>query len=126
MRLTRLDHVQVAIPKGKEPEARAFYGEVLGLREIPKPPELAGRGGLWFQLGDVQIHLGSDAAHAAPSPKAHLAFHVEDLEAARARLRGAGARFEEGPPIPGAPRFFVFDPFGFRLEFQQAAHVASP
>jgi catechol 2,3-dioxygenase-like lactoylglutathione lyase family enzyme len=51
-----LDHVQVAAPDGCENEARRFYGELLGLEELEKPPLLAARGGVWFRVGAQQLH----------------------------------------------------------------------
>lgn len=53
-----LHHMQLAMPRGEEAAARAFYGGVLGLTEIGKPPVLAARGGAWFKAGDVALHLG--------------------------------------------------------------------
>src|SRR5260370_23105018 len=86
-----LDQVQVAIPADEHAvkQARWFYGEVLGLRELPKPDALAGRGGVWDQAGDLALHIGLDPAHH-PAPKAHPPLLVRDLEALRARLEQAG------------------------------------
>ena len=53
-----IDHVQLAAPPGCEAAARRFFGELLGLQELPKPPALAVRGGLWFQCGAQQLHIG--------------------------------------------------------------------
>ena len=89
MTILRINHVQLAMPRGREDEARRFYGEVLGLREIPKPVALAARGGVWFALGDAQLHLGVDVDFR-PARKAHLAFEVGDLDSIAARCGAAG------------------------------------
>ena len=87
--LTRLDHVQLALPAGGEDEARRFYGELLGLAELAKPPVLAARGGVWFQGSQVVVHLGVEAEFR-PARKAHPAFRASNLDALRARLTAAG------------------------------------
>ncbi|MGC8485975.1 MAG: glyoxalase, partial [Candidatus Baltobacteraceae bacterium] len=85
---TRVDHLQIAIPAGGEEAARAFYGALLALRELPKPPELLARGGLWFRSGSVAVHLGVDPDFR-PAKKAHVAFACAEYEALVARLRAA-------------------------------------
>ena len=107
----RLDHVQLAAPPGCEAEARRFFGEVLGLREVEKPPALAARGGVWFE----QLHVGVEDPFA-PARKAHPAFVVDDLDALAARI--GEVQWDEA--IPGVPRFYAHDPFGNRLEFVQS------
>jgi catechol 2,3-dioxygenase-like lactoylglutathione lyase family enzyme len=90
------DHVQLAMPAGEEDAARAFYGDVLGMRELEKPEELRARGGAWFASGDVvHLHLGVETPFVAAN-KAHPAFRCVDLPALRARLRESGARVVEG------------------------------
>ena len=105
----RIDHVQVAAPPGCEAEARAFYGGVLGLRELPKPEALRARGGVWFEL----LHVGVEDEFA-PARKAHPAFAVDDLEGLAARI-GDGVQWDDA--VPGVRRFYARDPFGNRLEF---------
>lgn len=118
--ITGLDHVQVAIPVGSEQVAREYYGVVLGMREIPKPPALAQRGGCWFTSGDAVLHLGVEQLFA-PAKKAHPAFLVTDLDALAEALEGGGASVTRSDgELPGIRRFHTFDPFGNRLEFQQA------
>ncbi len=112
------DHVQITMPRGEEPRARAFYGETLGLPELAKPAALAGRGGAWFRCGDRELHLGVEDDFR-PQRKGHPAFRVADLAALRLRLVAAGAPISEGVPLPGRVRFETRDPFGNRLEFQQ-------
>ena len=113
--LPRLHHVQIAMPAGREAEARAFYGDLLGLDEIHKPPRLAARGGCWFRVGDRELHLGVDPAFQ-PATKAHIALLVHDLAAMRRRLDKAGVPTREDEPLPGYSRFYADDPFGNRVE----------
>jgi len=108
--LSGLDHIQLAIPKGSENIARAFYGGKLGLIEVEKPTALAGRGGCWFEGPGIKLHLGVETPFQ-PARKAHPALVVDDLEAAQVALNGG-----EISALPGLRRFFVADPFGNRIE----------
>jgi catechol 2,3-dioxygenase-like lactoylglutathione lyase family enzyme len=112
-----IDHVQVAIPRGREDDARAFYGGVLGLEEIPKPEPIRARGGVWFRAGAQELHLGVEDPFA-PARKAHPGLVADDLGAIRARLAATGAGFEDDAKIAGVDRLFVHDPFGNRLELR--------
>lgn len=122
--ITGLDHVQVAIPVGGEPSAREYYGEVLGMEEVPKPPHLAQRGGCWFRSGSAVLHLGVQTPFT-PAAKAHPAFLVTDLDHLAAVIAESGGEvtYSDGE-LPGIRRFHTFDPFGNRLEFQQAPEPA--
>ena len=114
-----LDHLQLAMPKGGEQEGRAFYGALLGMEEIPKPPNLAARGGLWFRCGALQVHLGVEAEFR-PAKKAHPAFQVTDLAATIEALKAASCEIKFDPePSPGVERAFTEDPFGNRIELVQ-------
>jgi len=95
---------------------RDFYGAVLGLNEIPKPESLAGRGGAWFELGQIGLHLGADPDFH-PATKAHPCFIVDDLDGLSRILKEAGNSITEAEPVGGKRRFFTVDPFGNRLEF---------
>jgi catechol 2,3-dioxygenase-like lactoylglutathione lyase family enzyme len=106
-----LDHVQVAAPPGCEPEARRFYGELLGLQEVEKPEPVRGRGGVWFE----QLHVGV-AEDFTPARKAHPALRVEDLDGLAERLRAAGAPVQWDEALPGVRRFYTADPWGNRIE----------
>jgi catechol 2,3-dioxygenase-like lactoylglutathione lyase family enzyme len=110
-----LDHLLLAMPHGKEADARAFYGGLLGLAELEKPPNLAARGGVWFALGTQQLHLGVEKDFR-PAQKAHPAFLVKDLVGLRTRLAQHGYAPYEDEPLAGFRRFYVADPFGNRLE----------
>ena len=118
MNVVAIDHVQLAIPPGGEAEARRFYGDVLGFREVPKPPVMAARGGMWFQAGPVQIHLGIEPEMRA-SVKAHPALVVDDLDGFVAALAAAGAKWTPSDEIPGTRRGHTWDPFGNRIELIQ-------
>ena len=114
-RVAGLHHVQLAMPSGGEDEARAFYGGVLGLEEIPKPPALAARGGCWFRLGPAELHLGVEEGFR-PARKAHPALLVTDLDGLRSEIAAAGAEVTDDEGLPGFERFYATDPFGNRLE----------
>lgn len=119
MKILSIDHVQLAMPAGQEDRARGFYVELLGFTEIPKPPELAKRGGAWFQSGDVQLHLGVETDFRA-ARKAHPAFLVDQLESLLAVVQEAGYETDTSqPPLDGYKRAHVFDPFGNRIELME-------
>lgn len=110
-----MDHVQLAIPRGGEEAARAFYGGVLGLVEREKPAQLVANGGLWFEGEGLQLHLGVEKDFS-PAHKAHVAFIVRDLDGLGMNLRAAGAAFEPDDRVPGRERAYTADPFGNRIE----------
>ncbi|MFY9717409.1 MAG: VOC family protein [Thermoplasmata archaeon] len=112
----RLQHVQIAAPAGSEASARAFFVDLLGMVEVPKPPHLARRGGIWLELDGSQLHIGIDTDFR-PAEKAHPAFEVDDLDALRRRLTARGVETWEDEVYPGRRRFYARDPFGNRLEF---------
>jgi catechol 2,3-dioxygenase-like lactoylglutathione lyase family enzyme len=115
MTVIGIDHVQIAAPRGCEADARAFYGELLGMEELPKPEPLASRGGCWFRAGSMELHVGVEEPFA-PARKAHPGFVVDDLAALRQALGGA---VKDDTDLPGVERFYAEDPFGNRLEFRQ-------
>lgn len=119
MKIVGLHHAQITIPKGAEAPGRAFYCDVLGLPEIAKPPSLQGRGGFWLQVGDQQVHVGTEDSAARSQTKAHLAYQVDDLAAWQARLAALGIAIGNSVPIPGYARFEFRDPFGNRVELIQ-------
>ena len=112
-----IHHAQITIPKGAEDEARNFYCGILGLKEIAKPQELVGRGGLWLEVGDRQVHVGTEDGVDPSKSKAHVAYQVDDIEHARRTLIDNGVKIIDGIPIPGMSRFEFRDPFGNRVEF---------
>jgi catechol 2,3-dioxygenase-like lactoylglutathione lyase family enzyme len=110
-------HTQICIPVGAEGEARAFYCGVLGLKEVPKPESLAGRGGFWLEISGFQIHVGTEDAIDRAKSKAHVAYLVDDLSSWRKKLTAGGVRPTDGIAISGYDRFEFRDPFGNRIEF---------
>lgn len=117
--IQQIHHVQITIPPGREDEARFFYGGLLGLHEIAKPPTLRARGGLWFAVGERELHIGVEDGVARAATKAHVAYRVDDLDAIRVRLEHAGHLIGRSIPIAGYRRFECRDPFGNRVEFIQ-------
>jgi catechol 2,3-dioxygenase-like lactoylglutathione lyase family enzyme len=116
MHITGVHHVQITVPTRSEEAARGFYCGVLGLSEISKPVTLQGRGGFWLQVGDRQVHVGTEDGLVRAETKAHVAYAVDDLDAYRVRLIEAGVEPTESVPIPGLDRFEFRDPFGNRIE----------
>ncbi len=120
MTILSIDHVQLAISPGGEALARAFYGDVLGFVEVPKPEPMRARGGLWFTSGTVAIHLGIEP-EMRPSVKAHPALVVRDLDGYIARLTAAGHAWRASDEIPNTRRGHTADPFGNRIELIEAS-----
>jgi catechol 2,3-dioxygenase-like lactoylglutathione lyase family enzyme len=114
--VTGIDHIQIAAPARCEEAAREFYGAVLGLKEIEKPPTLRARGGCWFECGDQQLHVGVERDFR-PARKAHPAFLVADFDELRRTLAERQVAVIEDENVPGARRFYAEDPWGNRLEF---------
>ena len=117
------DHVQVAMPRGEEERARAFYSGLLGLREIPKPGATAARGGAWFECGELQLHLGVEEPFA-PARKAHPALRIRGYDALLASLIASGYPVVQDTSVPGVTRSFVSDPFGNRIELIDGGNAA--
>jgi catechol 2,3-dioxygenase-like lactoylglutathione lyase family enzyme len=115
MAVKSIDHVQLAMPPGGEAEARRFYDNLLGIPEVPKPADMAARGGCWFEQGSLKVHLGVEQGFRA-SRKAHPAFIVDDLRALATRLEQGGCHPTEGGSFDGHLRYYVDDPFGNRIE----------
>jgi catechol 2,3-dioxygenase-like lactoylglutathione lyase family enzyme len=114
--IKRFHHAQITIPKGKEEEARNFYCGILKLEEISKPESLVGRGGFWVQIGDQQLHIGTEDGVNRFQTKAHLAYEVENLKEIEKILNNNGIEILESVAIPGYERFEFRDPFGNRVE----------
>jgi catechol 2,3-dioxygenase-like lactoylglutathione lyase family enzyme len=118
MPIVGVDHVQLAMPAGREAEARAFYAGLLGIPEQAKPAALAARGGAWFESGSLKLHLGVDPDFR-PARKAHPGLLVRGLEALIGELRRAGYAVTADEPLEGYLRVYVDDPFGNRLELME-------
>ena len=119
MAIVQIHHVQLAMPRGGEVLARGFYTGLLGLPETPKPPNLAVRGGCWFESEAVRIHLGVEEDFR-PARKAHPALVVTDLPTLVAVLLDAGVEIAVDEPLAGYDRVYASDPFGNRLELLEA------
>jgi hypothetical protein len=115
----RIDHVQLAMPPGAEPDAIAYFSGVLGMAQVPKPEPLASRGGAWFSTGDVVLHVGADASFH-PARKAHPALVVNGIDALAERLHAAGYEVRWDDELPDIRRFHTDDPFGNRIEIVAA------
>jgi catechol 2,3-dioxygenase-like lactoylglutathione lyase family enzyme len=111
-----LHHAQITIPTGAEEEGRRFYCGIMGQPEIEKPVALQGRGGFWLQVGDRQVHVGTEDGVDRTATKAHLAYQVDDVAAWQAYLEQHGITVLESVPITGYARFEARDPFGNRFE----------
>src|SRR6185312_1792349 len=121
--VVKLAHVNVTCATELEEDTKHLYGVVMGLIEVPKPPESKGRGGAWYQLGAVQLHLSRE--NPAPDntgSKRHVCYSVRSLNEAEQNFRAAGIEIiPDSLPIPGSPRFYVRDPAGNLLEIAQEA-----
>lgn len=115
-----LHHVQLAMPTGEEAMARRFFGGVLDMQEVEKPPELARRGGVWFRKGDLELHLGVEEDFR-PARKAHPGIITDDLDGLAERLAASGIEVRPDDALPGFRRFYIDDCFGNRLEFLEPA-----
>lgn len=112
-----LDHVALEIPADGIQRAREFYGEVLRLEEVAKPPGMVERPGVWFHLGDNrQLHLQAEE-EPVHLERGHAAFVTDDLMTLAMRLKDVGAPVNWDDRWAGVTRFFTHDPFGNRLEF---------
>ncbi|RDW19810.1 VOC family protein [Oceanobacillus chungangensis] len=111
-----IDHVQLAAPVGSEETAREFYRGLLGFQEVQKPASLQKNGGVWFQAGQIQLHIGIDEPFD-PAKKAHPAFRVKNLQELKLYLSTKGVKYTEDDKLPNASRIYINDPFGNRLEF---------
>jgi catechol 2,3-dioxygenase-like lactoylglutathione lyase family enzyme len=116
MAMLGLHHVQLAMPRGRERDAEAFYEGLLEIPRVRKPTPLDLRGGCWFESEGVRLHLGAEDGFS-PARRAHPAILVDDLETLRIRLTRAGVEVVDDEALPGFARFYVADPFGNRLEF---------
>ncbi|MBW8864499.1 MAG: VOC family protein [Verrucomicrobia bacterium] len=114
----RLSHVTVTMPPGNEDKARHFYGQLLGLSEIPKPASLRDRGGVWFDAGGLDLHVSVEENRPGIDARRHFGLECADVEILRSHLEKAGVKTEDGRPAPWK-RFFANDPFGNRIEFHE-------
>lgn len=114
----KLSHINITMPKGCEDIARSFYGGLLGLKEVPKPEPIRGRGGVWFEAGGLDVHVSVEEERFGPDALRHFGLECDDVDGVRAKLTVAGMITEDGRPTPWR-RFFTQDPFGNRIEIHE-------
>jgi len=112
----RIQHVSIPRPPGSDAATRAFYGDLLGLKEVPSPKAIASLNVIWFDAGGIELHCFMEEPAGEDRSGRHFCLQVDDLEALRERLQGAGVAVVGDIPIPGRPRYFLRDPFGNRIE----------
>lgn len=117
--IINLHHVQITIPKNEEEKAREFYCDLLGLPEIEKPDSLKHRGGFWLQVGNQEVHVGTEDGVEREKTKAHIAYQIDDINYWKERLTENNIEIIESIPIPNFHRFEFRDPFGNRIEMIQ-------
>jgi catechol 2,3-dioxygenase-like lactoylglutathione lyase family enzyme len=115
IKIKNLDHIQICIPIGAEESARKFYTQILHLKEIEKPEALKPKGGLWYKIADIQLHIGVE--NEINFSKRHTAFEVENLNEVKKYLQEKGIEIKDETLIPGLRRFSFRDPFKNRIEF---------
>jgi catechol 2,3-dioxygenase-like lactoylglutathione lyase family enzyme len=114
--ILRLQHVAITVPAAQLEQARAFYSDTLGLRETPRPPENAGRPGIWYTLGSTELHIQARDAVPAEKGDHHPALVVDDIDGWRARFAELGTEVIDQPTLFGRRRFNIHDPFGNLIE----------
>jgi len=118
VRFRRVNHVTVAVPAGEEEKVRAFYGALLGLKELPRNTALQGHYTLiWYELLDIQLHLDFSPPWVTSAENRHVALEVYDLPKVRLHLEAHGATIREAVLMPDRNRFYLLDPFGNYFEF---------
>ena len=122
--ISGLDHLQIEAPPGHEAQARAFYGDFLGLSELERPLALQPSGGVWFALpGGQQLHMGT-VSDFSPRKKGHPCFRCTDLNVVLAWARSFGIEVQEDAQLAPLHRVFLHDPFGNRLEIVEGEHLS--
>ena len=120
MLVVALHHVNITVPPELERDTKEFYGNVLGLEQVPKPSG-SRPSGAWYQIGPNQLHLSVENENSGPPSSRHVCFTVADLKTTEMRFREAGVEIIPDPrPIEGNARFYVRDPGGNMLEIVQA------
>lgn len=117
--LLSLDHAQITVPKDAENQAREFYCDFLGLKEIEKPDNRKMKGGFWLLIGETQVHVSLENGVNRNLTRAHLAYRVDNLETWKDRLNARDIKTSDSLPFPSAQAFEFRDPFGNRVEFIQ-------
>ena len=113
----RVDHFHICVPPEQLDQARDFYTKIIGLEQIERPHHLFSSAGYWFNIGNVQLHIGVEEPMRRTIR--HTALEITDVEAALKHLQDNGMEILEEPVIPGRKRFAFIDPFGNRIELLQ-------
>jgi catechol 2,3-dioxygenase-like lactoylglutathione lyase family enzyme len=116
-KILALHHAALTAPSERLEEARRFYSGLLGLEEAPRPEAELGRPGIWYRLGETELHIQARDGAPVAASDAHPAFIVDDVLALRERLASHGVDIQDAQPLSDRVRFFARDPFGNRLEF---------
>jgi catechol 2,3-dioxygenase-like lactoylglutathione lyase family enzyme len=109
-------HVLLGIPADSDDRARSFWSDILGLREVAKPVELASRGGCWFRGNGIEVHCGVEKDFR-PARKAHPGILVSHLGELATHFENHGITVSWDEEFPAFNRFYADDPFGNRIEF---------
>ncbi|ASU31934.1 VOC family protein [Mucilaginibacter xinganensis] len=117
----RADHINICVPPERLEEALIFYTEIVGLRKIARPDHLFTTPGYWFDIGDIQLHVGVEPLK--PVSVRHIAFEIKNMDNALKHIKAHNVEILEEPVIPGRKRFAFHDPFGNRMELLQIVEL---
>lgn len=117
----RANHINICVMPEQLEDAKAFYTDVIGLKLIPRPDHIFNSKGYWFDIGDIQLHIGVEPK--MPRSTRHTAFEVEDVTAAKKLLEAHNVELVKEPVVSGWDRFAFYDPFGNRIELIQIVPV---
>lgn len=119
MKITNFLHTAILVSNLEK--AEYFYSQVLGLTKIDRSLKYPG---VWYQVGDYQIHLIVDSQRKDTISNSekwgrnpHLALGVTDLEEAKKKLAINGYNFQIS--ASGREALFTQDPDGNVIEITQ-------
>ncbi|MFN2517199.1 MAG: VOC family protein [Pyrinomonadaceae bacterium] len=120
--LVKINHVNVTVPAAFELAAKQFYGDVLGLRQIPKPEGPRKDVGAWYEIGGLQLHLSIEDDAQNRASERHVCYQVADISRAKLHFQNAGIEvIPDQDPVRGWSRFFARDPGGNLIEVTEKA-----
>jgi catechol 2,3-dioxygenase-like lactoylglutathione lyase family enzyme len=120
LKAKRINHITVAVPAGEHAKVREFYGDLLGLEEVPRPEALNKVYDLmWFKFLDILLHLDFTPPWVKPAENRHIAVEIDDLPALRRYLESHHATIREAVVMPDRDRFYLLDPFGNYFELME-------
>jgi len=117
----RINHINICVTPEQLEDAKAFYTDVIGLKLIPRPDHIFNSKGYWFDIGDIQLHIGVEPQ--MPRSTRHTAFEVENVTVAKKLLAAHNVELVKEPAVPGWDRFAFYDPFRNRIELIQIVPV---